>query len=514
MATYTKVCSNNSNYTLRLELSESNVNIVSNTSVINYSLYLDSSYTRFEDWDVTYTLYLGSAVSINNTSRMSMPPTRGEPLLLTSGSRTVTHYDDGSMSLSISCSVSTSTSQFYLPGSATISGQSFTMTTIARKSTLYNINQHIGYTFNLEVTRYSNSFTHTISYVFGGLSGVIVAKSSQLKIPWTPPLEAYLQIAGKQDGQGTITIETFSGNTSLGTNSYTLRLVATEIYNPPAVEGLRYERGSGNSDSTWVSDPTGSNIKVSYKVAFTSGIDGNTTKLSVKLDSSVKVSETLTANGVKVHYIQNIGTTTTHRLYINLFDTIGSNRVWTLTVSTIEVPFDINVNLPGIACGKVAETEKAFELAEDWTLKVKGKSLLDFFYPVKSVYITFDNTFNPNEHFGGTWERIRNRFLWAATENGVMGETGGEAEHTLTASEMPSHNGHLSAGIAGTAPYGKGNYKGFLNSNVMTAYGDGGRGWNVYAGNEMHPASEAVGGGQPHNNMPPFIQVAMWKRIA
>ena len=378
MATYTKVCSNNSNYTLRLELSESNVDIASNTSVINYSLYLDSSYTRFEDWDVTYTLYLGSVVSINNTSRMSMPPTRGEPLLLTSGSRTVTHYDDGSMSLSISCSVSTSTSQFYLPGSATISGQSFTMTTIARKSTLYNINQLIGYTFNLEVTRYSNSFTHTISYVFGGLSGVIVAKSSQLKIPWTPPLEAYLQIVGKQDGQGTITIETFSGNTSLGTNSYTLRLVAKEVYNPPAVEGLRYERGSGNSDSTWVSDPTGSNIKVSYKVAFTSGIDGNTTKLSVKLDSSVKVSETLTTNGVKVHYIQNIGTTTTHRLYINLFDTIGSNRVWTLTVSTIEVPLDINVNLPGLACGKVAETKKAFEFAEGWKLKFGLYPMMDF----------------------------------------------------------------------------------------------------------------------------------------
>lgn len=378
MATYTKVCSNNSNYTLRLELSESNVDIVSNTSVINYSLYLDSSYTRFEDWDVTYTLYLGSVVSINNTSQMSMPSTRGEPLLLTSGSRTVTHNDDGSMSLSISCSVSTSTSQFYLPGSATISGQSFTMTTIARKSTLYSLAQMIGYTANLEVTRYSDSFTHTISYVFGGLSGVIVAKSSQLKISWTPPLEAYLQIVGKQDGQGTITIETFSGNTSLGTNSYTLRLVAKEIYNPPAIEGLQYERGSGNSDSTWVPDPTGSNIKVSYKATLTSGINGNTTKLSVKLDSDVKASETLTTNSVKVHYIQNIGTTTTHQLYINLFDTIGSNRVWTLTVSTIEVPFDINVNLPGFACGKVAETKKAFEFAEGWTLKFGAYPMMDY----------------------------------------------------------------------------------------------------------------------------------------
>ena len=149
------------------------------------------------------------------------------------------------------------------------------------------------------------------------------------------------------------------------------------------------------------------------------------------------------------------------------------------------------------------------------TLADLSKDLVDFFYPVKTVYITFDNTFDPNERFGGTWERIRNRFLWAANENGVMGETGGEQSHTLTVSEMPSHNGHLSAGIAGTVPMGNGNYEGYLNKSVTNPYPGGGyRGWNVYAGNEMHPASEAVGGGQPHNNMPPFIQVAMWQRIA
>ena len=48
----------------------------------------------------------------------------------------------------------------------------------------------------------------------------------------------------------------------------------------------------------------------------------------------------------------------------------------------------------------------------------------------------------------------------------------------------------------------------------MTSYGDIGRGWNVYSGNEMHPASEAAGGGQPHNNMPPYLAVYTWHRIA
>ena len=152
MATYTQGCSNNSNYSLRLELSESNISISNNTSVVNYALYLDSTYARFEDWNVSYTLYIGNEVSIDRTEKLSMPPTRGEPLLLVSGSKTVTHNDDGSRSLSVSCSISTSTSQFYLPGSASIS-TTFILTTIARKSTMYDVSGTIGKSISLRITK-------------------------------------------------------------------------------------------------------------------------------------------------------------------------------------------------------------------------------------------------------------------------------------------------------------------------------------------------------------------------
>ena len=141
------------------------------------------------------------------------------------------------------------------------------------------------------------------------------------------------------------------------------------------------------------------------------------------------------------------------------------------------------------------------------------RKTVDLIYPVGSIYMSVNAT-NPKELFGGTWEQIQGKFLLGMSSSYPAGSQGGEATHTLTVNEMPSHKGHLSAGIAGGAPYGDGNYKGFLNSNVMTAYGDGGRGWNVHAGNEMHPASEAVGGGQSHNNMPPYLAVYIWKRTA
>ena len=211
-----------------------------------------------------------------------------------------------------------------------------------------------------------------------------------------------------------------------------------------------------------------------------------------------------------------------YTIELRAVDKLGeSGGTLSFAVSTAEATVDLGEGGNSVGVGRLAHvgTEKRLDVAWNAYFETNvfagGQTLVDLIYPVGSVYISFNNKADPSKLFGGTWERIRNRFLWAATENGVMGETGGEASHTLTVSEMPSHNGHLSAGIAGTVPMGKGNYEGYINKSITNPYPGGGyRGWNVYAGNEMHPASEAVGGDQPHNNMPPFIQVAMWKRTA
>lgn len=105
------------------------------------------------------------------------------------------------------------------------------------------------------------------------------------------------------------------------------------------------------------------------------------------------------------------------------------------------------------------------------------------------------NATNPATLFGGTWEQIKDRFLLAAGDAYTSGSTGGEAQHTLTVDEMPAHS-HLTG----------------IQSNAC-GYIDGGSSAVVH----FDPSGRSTansGGNQPHNNMPPYLAVYMWKRTA
>lgn len=151
----------------------------------------------------------------------------------------------------------------------------------------------------------------------------------------------------------------------------------------------------------------------------------------------------------------------------------------------------------------------------DGTLVVGGATLLDYTHPVGSVYISTAAT-DPADLFGGgTWERIKDVFLLAAGDTFAAGSTGGEAAHTLTANEMPSHT-HNPANQAG--------YYGFItNSQKAFAIGDmgsqsGNGRYYPYAPADFdisrNTATGATGGGKAHNNMPPYLTVYAWRRTA
>lgn len=130
-------------------------------------------------------------------------------------------------------------------------------------------------------------------------------------------------------------------------------------------------------------------------------------------------------------------------------------------------------------------------------------------YPIGSIYLSSDAT-NPAVYFGGTWERLKDRFLLAAGDIYAAGSTGGEAEHLLTTDELPSHT-HPLESITGTDDMNFINGSGsFLLQNSDTTID-----WPSAKNAEMkYGNTGSVGGSKPHNNMPPYLAVYMWQRVA
>ena len=124
-------------------------------------------------------------------------------------------------------------------------------------------------------------------------------------------------------------------------------------------------------------------------------------------------------------------------------------------------------------------------------------------YPVGAIYMSV-NSADPADLFGfGTWERVKDRFLLAAGDSYAAGSTGGEATHTLTIAEMPSHS------HKGYVEYGTNSN---LNHPVPGQYNQINFTYHV---EEYHQTFiEDTGGNLAHNNMPPYLAVYIWKRTA
>lgn len=75
----------------------------------------------------------------------------------------------------------------------------------------------IGEPSTIFVTKYNEPYTHTIRYSIGTASGVICEKESSTEIPWTPNIDLARQITDSASGLATLIVESYSGDTLVGT---------------------------------------------------------------------------------------------------------------------------------------------------------------------------------------------------------------------------------------------------------------------------------------------------------
>ena len=83
-------------------------------------------------------------------------------------------------------------------------------------------------------------------------------------------------------------------------------------------------------------------------------------------------------------------------------------------------------------------------------------NLLDIVYPIGSVYITFSST-NPADVVGGTWEKIKDKFLQSAGDDNKLNATGGTSDRcglSVVSSKWHAANGPtMNTNHDGTNPF-------------------------------------------------------------
>lgn len=160
------------------------------------------------------------------------------------------------------------------------------------------------------------------------------------------------------------------------------------------------------------------------------------------------------------------------------------------------VQFTAETDKPTADFTILAHTTESMQSANDVidvdTLKAQ---ILLAAHPVGSYYWSDVDT-SPETLFGGTWEAVQNKFVFAAGEGHEAGSTGGEESHTLTVDEMPSHNHKLDATGLAVVQGGKSAFA----FNTGADYGSN--------------SGTYTGGSQSHNNMPPYITAYCWRRTA
>lgn len=191
----------------------------------------------------------------------------------------------------------------------------------------------------------------------------------------------------------------------------------------------------------------------------------------------------------------------------------------TIDTSTWSPDADLNVEIEGIPLNADAGIAQTWQALRVLMAAVKGdgdaiKELLadavdgvlqTKIYPVGSTYFSLTDSRNPNVILGfGTWTAIEGRFLLGASSSYAADSTGGEASHTLTASELPDPTQYLAVQ--------------YVFANSVASSGN----WRIVVGNASSDLWSGAGKikstsstiGQAHNNMPPYLAGYLWRRTA
>ena len=255
-----------------------------------------------------------------------------------------------------------------------------------------------------------------------------------------------------------------------------------------------------------------------------------TVKIPAKTAAAVAANSTLVATEAQVALKADIASPTftgTVKVPAKTAAAVAANS--TLVATEAQVALKANLASPAFTGSPTAPTPAAgtsttaVATAAFVTAAVKAAKLE--MYPKGAIYMSVTNT-NPATFLGGTWTawgagRVPVGVAASGTFNTVE-KTGGAETHVLTLGEMASHSHDVNE--AGAHTHNVTSIMSWQNSHNHSI---GGISAGAQGQEPAHPSTTgtssdgahthttvAQGGGQAHNNLPPYITCYMWKKTA
>lgn len=292
------------------------------------------------------------------------------------------------------------------------------------------------------------------------------------------------------------------------TNSRTVG-IKIQIYSAPTINNFSAVR-QNNSDTVIITKP----VSVSSILNGSTNINSYTVNTEYKLTTATSWTVNRTENNSSATLnLSGFNVANSYDIRVTLADKLNQTVVQA-SISTAKVLLDLNRDI-GIGIGKMHE-RGSLDVGGDMyvsgtldsttingrAIKQNGRTLLDMFYPVGSIFITTVNT-NPSSYMGGSWVRFGNgQTLVGVNESdgdfNSAQKSGGSKSHTIDYSNFPARATIQKSWKGGTVSYApwQGGSVGSGTWIVSTPYDMG------------EPYGRAI------SNLQPYITVYMWRRTA
>lgn len=332
MATYSAQCSAvggfgyANRFTLYVVLNDRDGNSSTNKSQVDYNVYFENT-----SGGGTFTsqtrLYFAINGSVIRDETLSVTGQRNGRVTIASGSISVEHNADGTKAVGFQALVQSSSY-----GISSNIQNNFTLNTIPRASSVSGGSGNIGSTSTISINRASSSFTHTLRYAFGSLSGTI-ATGVATSYNWTIPTTFYAQIPNAKSGTGTIYCDTYNGNTLIGTKSVQFTATASESACRPSISGTVVD-----TNQTTINLTGNANKLIKYKSTAKATITASA-KNSASISKKVINGTTVSGNELSIAKVSATS------FKFETVDSRGYSNSTTVTPSMVNyIPLTINAN--------------------------------------------------------------------------------------------------------------------------------------------------------------------------